>query len=534
MVLIGRLSKCAALFLVASACGTVPARAEPGPIRIVCDLHMDPLQGIPLANRAAVYAQWRDAANWALDTYGARGAKVTFLACGEYYEYTLEDAAAGLALIQRLYASGGSIGTHSHDEKRFGTHDWRSLGASAPISLVVAAWNDHVNFANAAITNALGVSDPAGLREINNTRGSHIPSSDVVRIDLMRQFGFTMHQQGPEEDFYGYFKHYAMNPYRPSGSHFLTHDPAGPVVVTPFGPVLGTSQVHKGIPQDMRVPAVQGRFLLELLNWLHDLNSARADRVWVTGWATHGSDILAGSASRAALPVALDWIKANFIDQPVGGHQAAAFSSASECRDLYYAWEAVHPGQESFSYPASATSWPVYPYLRPACRYLWGAQYVAARPAVGAVRWHALTASLVGGEPYTVHVAYTTDGLPAVADLSGTLGAGSIAAVNPASGEAVMVTTTAVPVAAIGTILVPANKVIALPVFGDSDDDRDVDGVDFGLFSMCFNGSGRAVAESCSAADIDGDNDVDGVDFGWFAACFNGTGRPVSVSCVSG
>ncbi len=487
---------------------------------------MDPLNSIPVAQRSLVYAQWRDAAHWVLDTCGPRGAKVTFLACGEYHEYTLEDPAKGYPLIQRLYASGGSIGTHSHDEKKYGSHDWRSIGMTPPINLVVAAWDDHVNAANAVIAAALGITDPAAQHAVNNTRGTHIPADDTIRIDLMRQYGFTMHQQGPEEDFYAYFKHYVMNPYRPSGARFLSHDPGGPVVVTPFGPVLGVANIHKGVYQDMRLPAVQGRFLLELLNWLHDVHVAHSGRVWVTGWAAHGSDVMPGTATRAAVAPMLDWVKANFVDEQVGGQQAAAFASARECRDLYYAWEAAHPGQPSFSYAADATDWTLYPYLRAAAYYLTDAQYVSSIPAVGRVRGHALTAAAAVGGPYTMHVVYTTDGVPATADLSGSLGSGDIAIIDPATGRADMAATTAITVPAVGAILVPTDKVLGTP--GDFDHDGDVDLGDFVWFQACFNGPNRvaAVPALCAEADFDADGDVDLADFSRLLACFNGPNQP--------
>jgi len=502
------------------------ASAAPPPIQVVFDVHQDPLNGIPLAQRPNVYAAWRDAANWVLNVCDARGARVTFLAVGEYYEYTLEDAAVGLPLMQRLYASGGSLGTHSHSEYQYGPHDWRNLPPNPPMNLVVQAWEDHVNMADAVVTAALGVTNPAEIRAINNIRGSHVPADGTARIDLMRQYGFTLHQQGPDEEFYAYFYHYPMNPYRPLGSAFLTHDPNGPVVVVPFGPVLGRNDVHFGIPQDMRVPAVQGRFLLELLNWLHDVFVARTDRVWVTGWGAHGSDLLAGAPTRAAVVPMLDWIKTQFVDQPVGGLQGAAFSSGPRSRDLYYGWEAAHPGEASFSYPASSTNWDLYPYLIPAAVYLTQAWYGSPMPPAGTVRWHSLTASAAAGGPYTLYVAYTADGASAVADLSAGLGAGDIAVVNPATGRSRVVATTAVEVDRAGVLLVPPDKVIVFPPPGDLDGDGDVDLSDFTLFQLCFGGSSNPLASPCPPgvdADLDNDGDVDLADFLIFQQNFTGS-----------
>lgn len=66
----------------------------------------------------------------------------------------------------------------------------------------------------------------------------------------------------------------------------------------------------------------------------------------------------------------------------------------------------------------------------------------------------------------------------------------------------------------------------------DFDSDGDVDGVDFGSFAACFNGTGNPLpSAACADIDMDKDGDVDGADFGVFAACFNGTGNPPAGGC---
>jgi len=231
--------------------------------------------------------------------------------------------------------------------------------------------------------------------------------------------------------------------------------------VAPFGPVLGKDEVHFGIVQDMRRSAVQARFLLNVLNWLHDVHVAHTDRVWVSGWSAHAHDLTSAGATRPELEPLLDWVVANFVGQTVGGQVAATFAGVPEARDVYYAWEVAHPGAVSFGYSPTYTDWSQYPYLAPAAWYLGGALYGSTLPAQGTVRWHALTASVEAGGPYTLRVAYTTDGIPTTVDLSGTLGGGQIAAVDPATGAATTVPTNAVPVPAIGAILVPPEKVLA-------------------------------------------------------------------------
>lgn len=445
--------------LLAAAILMLPVAAAAGPIMIVMDLHADPMFGTPTIQEQ-VYHEWVDNANWLLDVAEPRGAKVSFLTTGEFAEWAIEDAVAGHAVIQRLYASGGLIGTHSHNRIRIGAHNWQALPPDPTAPQVLQHWNNHVTTINILITAALGLTDPAEIAAVNCVRGTHTPSDDAWRIQLMSDFGFTNHQQGPGEQLFAYFKHYPMNPYRPLGTHFLEHDPSGPVVAAPFGPVLGRNEVHYNIEQDMRMPAVQVRFLLELLNWLHDRHIAETDRVWLTGWASHASDIAPGTPTRDAMTPMLDWLLEHFVNQPVGGEAAAAFASMVDVRDAFYSWEAAHPGEVSFSYPADETRWDLYPYLIPAAKYLTDAWYDGAMPPVGAVRWHQVTAAATIGGPFPLYVAYTTDTTEAVVDLSPMLGSTQMAAVDPATGAFVVYPTTAVSIPVTGAMLMaPANVI---------------------------------------------------------------------------
>lgn len=490
---------------------------EPPPIQVIMDLHMDPMNGIPLSIRPQVYANWRDAAEWAMDECEARGALITFLSVGEYMEYTLADPGSW-PLMQRL-AAGGCLGTHSHYEKKFGPHDWRNLPANAPMQAIIEMWHDHVAAVDLVVSAALGITDPNEFRAVNNIRGTHLPSDDAARIDLMGEFGFTMHQQGPDEQFYAYFLHYPLNPFRPSGAHFLTHDPEGPVVVSPFGLVLGRNEVHFGIQQDMRLPAMQTRFLLTLLNWLDDVFISQTGRVWDFGWGAHGSDIVPGQPTREALPPMLDWLKQNFVDQTVSGQAALAFSSARLSRDLYYAWEAAHPGEVSFSYPASETNWALYPYLLPVARYLTRGQYVTGF-AVGGVRVHQITAAAEIGGPYDLFVAYPSDTDETV-NLSGIIGPGPIVAVSPQTGLAPPVPTDAVVVPATGVILVPESKRLALPN-GDVNLDGFLNFGDINPFVAVLTGQDTN-PDHQAAADINRSGQPDFGDINLFVALLSGS-----------
>jgi hypothetical protein len=431
------------------------------PIMVLMDLHADPMPG-NLQVQQQIYQDWVDASNWTLDVTDPRGAKVSFLSTGQFMEWVLADPVQGHPLMQRLYASGDMLGTHSHKKVKIGPYNWQDLGPNPTQAEIDQLWNDHIGAVNAVITAALGVSDPNQIRAINCSRGSHLPSDDAQRIQMMADFGFTNHQQGPGEQFYAYFKHYPMNPFRPSGTWFMEHDPTTEVIVVPFGPVLGNNSVHFNILQDMRMQAVQARFLLELLNWLNDVHVAQTERVWVTGWAAHCSDVVPGTSTRDELAPVLDWFIAHFIGQQVSGRVAASFASVPEARDAYYTWEANHPGEISFSYPVSQTNWGLYPYLIPAVKYLTDAWYEEAMPQVGIVRWHRFTAAADIGGPYDLYVAYPIDDVPDTVDLSSWLGVGDIAVVDPATGVAQFIPTDTVTIEKTGNILVPPNKVISL------------------------------------------------------------------------
>lgn len=502
--------------LVLGISGLAPAFAEePPPIQLIFDNHMDPMQGIPLAQRPTVYAAWRDALQWLLNVCDARGARISFCTVGEFMEYVQTDPSAW-PLLAAVYASGGSIGTHSHQEHRVAVHDWQNLPPNPTPAQVLDAWNDHVGTVDATIAMIFGLSDPAEIRAINNLRGTHVPGSDAERIALMEDFGFEIHQQGPCEIFYTYFQHYAMNPFRPAGGgNFLVNDPDGPVICSPFGPVLGKNEVHFGINQDMRLPAVQARFLITLLNWLDDVYHGQTGRVWVTGWGSHGSDMVPGQVTRNLTIPALDWHKSLFIDETVSGRQALAFSSAAQSASLYRTWEAAHPGEASFNYPATATNWALYPYLMPVARYLVGATYVSAIK-VGPVRLHRLTAPVANGGPYDLFVAYPNADAPATVDLAAVLGQPTVLTVSPRSGLAPVSPSDAVLVPVTGVLLVPVGKRLALPN-GDVNLDGRVDFDDIDAFVAVLNGQDADPAHRV-AADVDRSGTVDFFDIDPFVA----------------
>ncbi|MHC4441465.1 MAG: GH39 family glycosyl hydrolase [Planctomycetota bacterium] len=70
----------------------------------------------------------------------------------------------------------------------------------------------------------------------------------------------------------------------------------------------------------------------------------------------------------------------------------------------------------------------------------------------------------------------------------------------------------------------------ALP--GDMDGDNDSDQEDFGMFQLCYSGSGLPYGSGCEEADLDGDGSVDPGDFNVFIGCMSGPNVPVDTNCL--
>jgi hypothetical protein len=421
--------------LALAACACSVSWAAPSPILVTFDCHADPLNALPLQLRPVVYREWRDAIAWLLDQTDPRGAKVSFCCVGEFAEYCLEDE-AGLDLLRRLYRSGGSIGTHNHFECHVGPHDWRNLDPWASPGEVGRLWRDNVDAVDAAVAKVLDTDDPVRIREVNNLRGSHLPSDGRQFQALMKQFGFTIHQAGPGEDFAGLFHHYLFHPYRESAENAMAEDPQSPVILTQAGPVLGANSVHKGIPQDMTRPSVQAKFLMEALNWAHAVARGDSDRVWCFGWAVHAADISPGRGiSRNSVKPILDWFDEYFVGRRIGGSVVAKYGSYTEEAAAHLAWEKARPGERVPAYPYRERDWTRYPYLLAPGVYLWDARYVKPIVADERGQAHLLAAGPVLGGPYGVVVALPARAKGFVLDLTD-LGESSWMVVDPATGRA--------------------------------------------------------------------------------------------------
>jgi hypothetical protein len=446
---------------LALALAPLPASAQNvaarSPILVTFDAHADPMQAFPAPIRERVYVEWRDALNWLLDETEPRGAKVSFSSVGEFIEFCVQDEPKGPDLLRRLQASGGTLGAHTHREMHFGRHDWRDIPADASPELVERVWKDSVEMLDYAVTQALGITDPAEVRKVNCLRGSHVPESGAAFREMMERYGMTIHQAGAGEDMAGLFHHYLYHPYRESFDNPLAEDRTSPVILTQAGPVLGSTAVHKGVPQDMRLPRVQAMFLQGVLNWLHAATTGAEDQVWCFGWAVHAADIVPQrGVSREWVKPALDWFDEYFIGKPIGGCAVAQYASYADEAQAYLAWEKAHPNTPVPCYPLRERAWDQYPFLRAPAVYLWDAEWVRALRADEQGQVHLLSAGQGIGGPYHVIVALPAGGEGFDADLS-SVDPGEWMLIDPASGDATKVRGQC-EVRPNGAILVPAAR----------------------------------------------------------------------------
>jgi hypothetical protein len=317
-------------------------------------------------------------------------------------------------------------------------------------------------------------------------------------------YHFPIRQQGPDEAFYSFFEHFAWHPFRPSTDNLLVHNPDGPMIVSPFGPVLGRVGFHHGILQDMSDQAVQGRFMMELLNWLDEAFFGDQPHVWSTGWSAHCHDLVPGGESHDQWAGMFEWMAQHFVDEHVSGMQVVEFSTMKASAALHEQWEADFPGVVPFSYAEEDTDMDAYPWLRAVYTYLLGLHVDAAMPPQGIVRWHYLVEPDGDREAY---VLWTRTGDEVVVDLSAFLDSSiDWIAVEPHRGHYRFIDSTDVPVRAAGTILLPSEDLEQFPWLPDLDENGTIDITDL-LAILESWGDCPVLPETCHA-DLNGDGIV--------------------------
>ncbi|MEE2906419.1 MAG: hypothetical protein VX527_01160 [Planctomycetota bacterium] len=486
----------------------VPVAADPIPIQCIVDVHCDPMAPSETV-QAAQYLEWVEWVDWGLTEAEAVGGKISFLSTGQFMEWVLENPnpAESVNLIPRLAASGDNfLGTHSHQKHRVDTHNWPELGPNPTDLQIEAHWIDHQDYVNLVIQDQLGVTDPSEILEINCVRGAHLPheSNEELFQELAVTYGFPIREQGPDEAFFEHFDHFVWHPYRPSTSNLLVHDPEGPMIVSPFGPVLGKVGEHHGVMQDMSDRAVQGRFVMELLNWLDEAYLGDQPHVWTTGWSSHCHDLLPGNETHDQWAGMFQWMTLHFVSETVSGMQAVEFSTMKASAALHEQWEMDYPNVIPFSYAENDTNMDAYPWSRAIYTYMNNLHWGVAMPSQGPVRWHHLSEPEGDRE---VYVLWTRTGTEVVVDLSEHLDEDTNwVAVEPHRGHYRFVETSAIPVRQAATMLVPSDHIEQFDWLSDLDENGLVDVSD--LLAMLESWSDCPdLPESCHA-DLNGDGSV--------------------------
>ncbi len=464
---------------LAALCLLSPAafgQAQP-PISIICDMHADPLPQTSYAEKLAYYSMQLDYGIWAVDRAEPLGVEISFLACGEFMEFVVQEgpAGSGALFLQRIYGLGEQIGSHSHSEYRLAAFDWPSFPSNATYFESVRSWQDNIDWVSTAIETALGSPPPKPLSEINAVKGAHLPATEDQYHDLMSFFGLEVREGGAEEDYYGFYNHHIMNPFRPAVDNYMGEDLSAPFVAIPQGAVIGKAAIHHGIFQDMTAPNVKRMFIQTYLNWRYNDRHGLMDRIWVFGWGSHNHDYMPGSRTRADFAEMIEWLNDNFVGKADRtGSVISQWNTQIGAADDYFAWETSHPGVSSFDSNGTHLDWGDYRYLRAVCVELWEARHTADLDlGAGITAWH-----LTHG-PKNIVVAFSDAG-PTVLDLSSMVSApcrivgaesGLLLGMDPAQvlldGEPLIVTEIAPQASLIGTPAI--GETVFLQVRGEPD-----------------------------------------------------------------
>ena len=359
---------------------TLATFAQQSSILVTFDLHVDPVNnGFPEEGKAAVFQTRTEWMEWVLDQTESHSIPLSFLSSGWYMERVVNGGPLGngAVLVRRMYATGGQIGSHHHNEFRRGDFDWPNAASDVPFSLVHTQWKDNIEWVNAGIKTAFWGTPPVAVEDINRVKGAHAPNDEIKYHQLMNEFGFDVREPGPEEDYYGYFGHHIWHPYRPSVSNHLAEDLNTSFVQIPAGPIIGHQSVHHGTMQDMRAAAMKRQFLQIYLNWRNANRTGSDPKVWTWGWASHANDFDPTATSREDLLEVLSWMASHFRNRrEPDGSLIMQYATHLDVADAYLNWETANPEVSSFSFDSLIEEdWTTYPWLRAVAEemrnYLW-------------------------------------------------------------------------------------------------------------------------------------------------------------------
>ncbi len=396
-----------------------PARAQSEPIRVVFDLHCDPIQNdLPLAKKQEVYQSWLDNLEWTLDETEPYGVQFGFGASGSFLEFVVDEGpdGRGAELLRRLYERGGMIGSHSHEEYRRGTHDWPDTSSSNSERI----WGDSLEWAERGIDTVFGGELPEALESILDLKEHHFPLTHAEGHALMLAFDLGICPRGTQS-FHGWYDHHVWSPLRCSSEGPLVEDLSTPYVKIPAGGVIGISV--SGVEPDAEPDALFRRQFLQLYLNRRACERAGDDRVWVFNFAAHAHDLTPDSPTRRDLLAMAEWLASGF------GSGTAAWNSYRDVKGAFVEWETRHPGASSFDHPSEGVDWDQYPYLPAVATELAGTRWrsdLAPGPGV-------LGCLLEDSDGRSVWVLWSTGRRPSV-DLAALTGAASVETVDLETG----------------------------------------------------------------------------------------------------
>lgn len=343
--------------------GSVNSGSVP-PINIVFDVHIEDMGENHGTPNLQEYNRLRTEVIWLSTTADAYGAKLSLQSNGEYMEHALEQ---GHASDFTAYITGGhDVGTHGHPYTWEGSHDWRRQRFNADdLSVSSRVWADNSRFVNSVLTTA------GYLSSLNNVMSAQVPEDKTQNETLMRAYGFQIEGGGRNEDFFKYFGHDVFNPWRPGKEGTLDEDITNKqFLIVPHTSQIGAAEYHGPASSrkylDNTTGALKKRFLMLLLEWLYRERNGSADKVWVFGWNTHPQ---VNAFYRKDIDEILNWLNAGFIGKnSYRGNKIARYSSFSQVRNEFLAWESSHAGTSSFEYKEGGA----YPYsFEPMAQRLW-------------------------------------------------------------------------------------------------------------------------------------------------------------------
>ena len=401
----------AAAPMTASPLTVPPTKTVQPPIRVLFVFHMDPIingktpQQIFTRDFQTAMENLKWLRGFINSLPQGKRPRVTLEIGGDAAELFLGDSAA-LELAKGYYADGHELASHFHNFKSDGTKfGWDEVPmpvardpCKAPEQMQdskdsVSSWDTNVQWIDKWVTAVTGVSDAAKVRALNTSAMSFLPQRFDQKGAMMQKDNFSVMTGGRNECFIGFLGHDVYTPWRAAGTGPLDEDLKASFITIPSAPVLGAIQNHFGIPQDTSLASMQRRFMVEYL----ERGYATQEKIWVIGFHEHRYDINdpalgAGrkSSQREDVQAFISWLNTNFPND-------IEYTTATQTRDIFYAWEKKYPNTAAFSYAPRGADWGKYPYaLKGLARKLSDAHYVKAINVANAQVHEMITCGEVG------------------------------------------------------------------------------------------------------------------------------------------